>query len=361
MGTIAHFYNSSDEQSILSRAIGLAKYAGSNDITSYDTKGKNKSALDSLIATVSAGTCTRILVSNGTQATYSVAGKFIYDQIGTLDSLLKTANKGTSVRAGTCQSNSTVTNIVLDSGASAVDDYYKGMWIKTAGTTAVYRYITGYTGTSKIATCATTTTAISTTETFIVYTNAYIDLIGDAVSTTNICRSAWDTLFPTVVPPMIVQVMGGYNTGFAAYEVDGVTADSVTANTLVDATVFTASAEIGKWLGIPSGTTGGGEVQKILSNTTTTLTVTPFRITPTGTIKYQISETQEWCLANYYLPYAIKCYLQLDNAGTNKILKKMLDKYNLLTNSTTKNAIGDDELVLSYCQRGKSILDYASL
>jgi hypothetical protein len=360
MGLITVFYKKTDEQSILCRAIALAKYGATNDITSVDVAASNESALAALIAGVTVTTQSRIVLAYGTQATYSAAGKFTNDQIASMDTRLKTANKGTSVRAGTCQSNSTGTQIKLDSGASAVTDYYKGMYVKTAGTTAVQRYITAYDGSTKICTVADTTTPITTTETFIVYTADYIDIIGNADSTTNPCRVAWTTLFPDTAPPMIISVMGGYNTGFAAYPVDNITADSATANTLVDATVFTLSADIGKYLGIISGTTGGGEVQPILSNTTTTLAVNPFRITPTGAVVYQVSDTKEWCLANHYLVYALKAYLQLTDKATDKILKRMLDKYNILQNTPT-HAVGDDELVLTYCQRGKCIFDYASL
>ena len=360
MGLITVFYKKTDEQSILCRAVAIAKYGASNDITSVNVGTSDENALAALIAAVTVNTQSRIVLAYGTQATYSTAGKFTYDQIASMDTRLKTANKGTSVRAGTCQSNSTGTQIKLDASASAVTDYYKGMYIKTAGTTAVQRYITAYDGSTKICTVADTTTPITTTETFIVYTADYIDIIGNASTTTNPCRVAWTTLFPDTAPPMLISVMGGYNTGFKAYAIDGLTADSATANTLVDATVFTLNAEIGKYLGIISGTTGGGEVQQVLSNTTTTLTVNPFRITPTGTILYQVSDTKEWCLANHYLVYALKAYLQLADNATDKILKRMLDKYNILQNTPT-NAVGDDELVQVYCQRGKCILDYASL
>lgn len=361
MGTLRNFYTKTSEQSILSRAVALAKYGNDNSITATDTAGLNESGLAALIAAITIGTLDKIVLSCGSQATYSAAGKFTYDQIALMDSLLKTAKKGTSVRAGTCQSNSTKTEIKLDTGASAVEDYYKGMYVKTAGTTAVYRYVTAYNGTTKVCTVSDTGTAITTTETFIVYTNANIDIIGDASSNESACRVAWDTLFPNTTPPMIISVMGGYGSGFKAYTFDNVTADSVTSNTLVDATVFTADAEIGKWLGIISGTTGGGEVHQVSDNSTTTLTLAEnFRITPSGTIKYQISETKEWCLANYYLTYALKAYLQLTDKATDKILKKMLDKYDILKNAPT-NALGDDELVQTYCQRGKCILDYASL
>lgn len=368
-GVIANFYDSSSEQSILSRAIALVKYGYNNTITSYDTKGLNSASMDSLISGISAGTLTRVVLSNGTQATYSTAGKFINTQVATLDSLLKTANKGTSVRAGTCQANSTVTEIVLDSGASAVDDTYNGMYIKTAGTTAVYRRITDYVGSTKTCTVVTTTTAITTTETFVVYTQGYVDIVGDASSNENACLVAWNTLFPTVDAPMIIKVMGGYGSAFAAYVMNAITADSVATasgvSTLTKSAYF-GSTDLykGRWVGIISGTTGGGEVHQIASNTTSVLTLsTPFRILPTGTIVFQISETKEYALANYALVYAIKTYLQLDNGVTNKILKAMLDKYNILQygKATTLTAVGDDELVKTYVQRGKVVMDYSSL
>jgi len=152
------FYDSSVAQSVLSAQVARQYFKIKNyTITLTDTKGLNESGMAGLISAITITTLAEIAVACGTQATYSTAGKFTYDQVALLDSLLATNNKGASVNAGTCQSNSTVTNIVLASTASAVDDTYNGMYIKTAGTTPVFRKILDYTGSSRIATVLTTT------------------------------------------------------------------------------------------------------------------------------------------------------------------------------------------------------------
>lgn len=58
------------------------------------------------------------------------------------------------IRAGTCQAGSTANTTVLDSGASATTNLYKGATILTTGGTGVgqVRVLNGYTGASKIAT-----------------------------------------------------------------------------------------------------------------------------------------------------------------------------------------------------------------
>lgn len=96
--------------------------------------------------------------------------------------------------SATARTGSTATTIVLDTGASAVNDYYKDMWINITGGTGVnqVRRIKSYNGTTKVATLYSTadqaaanpapvpvegmdwTTTPDTTSTFSLYGSQYI-------------------------------------------------------------------------------------------------------------------------------------------------------------------------------------------
>lgn len=75
-------------------------------------------------------------------------------------------------RTGTCQAGSTSTTVVLDAGASSVDDYYNGLSIVISGGTGVSQNntITDYDGTTKTATVSAWTTTPDATSTFAIYT-----------------------------------------------------------------------------------------------------------------------------------------------------------------------------------------------
>jgi len=165
MALYAVFYNSGSAQSLA--AAWLLKYSSTYGglIDWFDTKGKDAAGITTLIGTATPDAYTKVflLVSN---ATAHAAGCFTNDQVASLDVLLIDANKGSAVgnliTTGAAASNSTVTNIVLASTGSAVDDFYNLRYVKTTGVTAVYKIITDYTGSSKTAVVTTTTTAIST-------------------------------------------------------------------------------------------------------------------------------------------------------------------------------------------------------
>ena len=369
------FYDATSAQSCGAWGVAL-QYARTKNytVTSVNTAAANESALAALISAITINTLTAVIIACGTQATYSTAGKFTGDQVASLDSLLVTGSKGTVVTSGTCQSNSTVTNIVLAAGASAVTDYYKGMFIKTAGTTAVYRKITAYDGSTKIATVATTTTAVTTTETYTVYTNSNAHIVGDANSNENAIRYAWNYFFTTAGEtlsigtsnkdiPLIVNLLGGYGTGFKEYRVTALTADSFNATTLTDASpAIVASAEIGKYLSVVSATTGAGQTVKITSNSTTVYTFSggwPVA-TPTGTVVYQVSDALNFALWDNYLPYAILTYLSQDTGAVHVAWNQLLDRYNKLGGSGSDIAY-DLDLLTTYAQRGQCIFQAKAL
>lgn len=78
---------------------------------------------------------------------------------------------GPFVTNGTCQSGSTSTTIVLASGASATNDFYKGLrvWIPSGTGAGQWAMITGYVGSTKVATIdGTWRTTPDNTSTYIV-------------------------------------------------------------------------------------------------------------------------------------------------------------------------------------------------
>lgn len=357
------FYNSGLLQSVVSMQIARIKC----DVEGYNTtlvnlNGKSEAQILTAIDTVSANTQTAIYVCCTTASTHSTS-VMTYDQVAWLDSKMKTASKGTSVLAGTCQSNSTATEIVLSSAASASNDYYNGKYVKTAGTTAVYRYISDYVGSSKACTVTDTTTAVTTTETFIVFTLNKVYLIGDINTNESASRYAFRTLFPTKQVPAVLNLIGGYTStasyfGFVEATVTS-GGGSHSTTTLADTGHFTADKYNLKWVGIESGTLGVGQVRQITDSTADALTVATW-VAPTGTVVYQISDTQRFCLANKYLPLSIMTYLYAADNDTKILWRKLIDKYNTLGRSNYRLE-GDLELLDSYCQMGKCIFDADTL
>jgi len=365
------YYNSNVFQSVLSMQVAQIKseiLGYTTTITDiYNVTGAN---ITTAIGNIADSTLTAIFVCALTNAT-SATSKISYDQLALLETKLVTGSKGVVVTTGTAESNSTQTNIILAAAsASAVDDTYNGKYIITAGTTPIARYISDYTGSTRICTVVATGTAITTTETYTIRTpSVHVYLIGDSVSSENSVRVAWRSCFSNKQFPILVNLLGGSGTIAIGLNgvVDGVTtfkpnivttatATSAGATSLTHTGQFVASAMIGKWLGIESGTLGVGQVRKITANTADILTVDAWTTTPTGTVVYCISETYELCLAHIYLPYAISTYLASTSSDVHAEWKKLFDKYNTLHKSTTR-LDGDFELLKVYLQRGKCIFD----
>ena len=373
MSVILNIYTTLNEQGILSKAVAYLKAnpmntcsakgtsGSANSVTNQDLKGMSTWQIASLITSllaVSPPIYDYVNICVPTQ-TSTATNKLTYDQVAALDAILKTTKQGTVnniVRAGTAASNSTQTNIVLDSGASAVDDYYKGMYIVTAGVTAVTRMITGYTGTTKIATVVATGTAITTTETFTIYTSPNMKVIGDASSSLTACYEAWLTLFPGKNIPALISLMGGTGSNIQPHYLVTQTATSAAAASLTHTSNFTNKMfnSGNYYVAIESATTGAGQVKRIISNTASVLTIEPWDIIPTGAIVYQVGT--EFMLYEKYLPYAILSYLVQDTAKTNMAFQNLLDKDNImpgggykpLTNMTT---------LKHYADLGKAIFD----
>jgi hypothetical protein len=369
------FYSSALEQSIISKEIAYLKCesdiaqststskAGST-ITVKDVAGVTTGDMTTYIGTLASDVYSEIYITCLTNVTPATS-KLSFDQIASLDAKLITANKGTVVLAGTLASNSTATEFVIPSGdsPSAVDDFYNGMYLKTVGTTAVYRYIKDYTGSGAVGVINTSTTALTTTETYTIYTNAHIFDYSAASSNKNACRVTWDALFPSTIVNPIVSMLGGYGSGFQPHVKITKTATAVAAGSISDTGEFTAAAYDGGsyYVGIESGTLGVGQIRRVVSNTADVLTLENSVwdvVTPTGTVVYQLTYGNSFTLYDKYLPYAIKTYLSANNDKTHATWREMFDRYGMSKiDPVAKSFTPNFALIDEYAAKGKAIFD----
>jgi hypothetical protein len=368
-------YSSLSDQSIISKAVAYLKAQKDiNALTDTTKAGSIITVKDFATSTVAnmLTYCGTTLVDNTYDDIYrclpvSAGGTnyttMAYDHVAALDAKLKTAKRGTVVISGAAlDSNATATEFIIPAAdsPSATEDYYTGMYIKTTETTAVFRYISNYVGTTRTGTINTSTTALTTTEAYVIYTNAHIWACGDASSTKNACRVAWELLFPGVTVNPVISVLGGYGSGFQAHKEYTVTADSFTQTTVLKAAYWTAAVyDSGTYyIGIESATTGAGQTCRIASNTAGVITLgdNGFKTLPTGTLVFQITPGENFLLYDKYLPYAIKTYLAAHTDDNQKVFNEMFDRYNMRYNAATSfrenKAVIDD-----YAMKGKAIFD----
>ena len=366
-------YDSSLVQSIISMQIAYLKFNTTDyTVTVTDTAGDNAATILNHINEMTDDTMARIAVCCGTAATHS-AGKLTYDQAGLLDSKMATAYKGTSVRANTAQTNATTTEIILDSGASSSNDFYnftrfsQEYYVKTAGVTAVYRYIKDYVGATTTATVNDTSTAITDTETFTVFSHAYVYLLGDVSTSENACRQAWTTLFDSGNIPLLVNIMGGSGSGFKSKPLEELTCDSIAAGTLTDASAFSSGLYDGTNYVVALTDTGGGTYTQgynrvIASNTANVLTLASnWASTPTGTPTYRIYMAGT-VLYDLYLTYVIPSILWDTGVATHNIFKSMLDRYDDISTTGLDTVQTSQDLATldEYAAKGKAVVEALS-
>ena len=366
---ILNIYTTANLQGILVKAIATLKYAplptlnslGTiSSVTNEDLNGLSTGQIATLMTTLISGGALydEVNVCVPSQ-TATASNKLTYDQEASLDQILKPGSQGSVnnvVISGATQTNATGTSIILDSAASAVDDAYKGDYIVTGG--GVYRLITGYAGTSKTCTVVSTGTAITSGDTYKIYTSPSLHDIGNASSNQTACRVAWHTLFPTVDYPFFVSLLGGYGSGFQPHIMVTQTATSAAAASLTHTANFTANAyaDGNHYVAIESSTLGAGQIKRIISNTANVLTIEPWDVIPTGTIIYQICSSKEFALYEKYLPYSIRAYLATDCAKTNKDFQQLMDMLNLIPTGST-HPKSNLTLLNHYADKGKAVFD----
>ncbi len=307
------------------------------DVTGLDAAGINalfadlvtdKARLDEIVVAMSAST-------------------FGYSNLAELSTIVDP----TEVATGTAQANATATNIVLASTASAVDDFYNGMFIHVGDH---YRLITDYVGSTKTCTVLTTTVAVAS-GTYSIYTQPDVKY---APLTTFTSKVMWDILYPTFSPPAIILFLEG-SAGKQA---------TLSASTY-DATTITASYTANKWnarasgavegedwyVALISGTNAIGQVKKIASNTSTVVTLAEsLDPVPTGTITGYIDRLK-YILWDKYLGYAVATYLGTDDKID--IWRKLIDSTDNLNSGVDRHCIVDDDLIQEYVDKGKVIFD----
>lgn len=344
-------------QSQVAAALAKIKYP---DATVVQTDGLDNTAMAALISGLTDATHDDICICMPLVASHA-AGKFTFAQAISLIAKIKTAKQGTPV-TGTCQSNVTSTAIKLaSSGPSAVNDFYNGMLVATTGTTAVQRLITDYVGSTKVATIADTTTALTTTEEYTVYVEEHLHLIGEpyyAGASQNACYNAWKRLFPDALQvPTVAKMLSGDST---IYLKTNLTATGVAAGSISDTGEFTLNAYTGGdfYVGITSATTGVGQIRKIISNTADKLTLeSNWDVTPTGeTIKYSIKKGSHRLLWDLYLAKAIATYFRGSSGEALSKLRRMIDQYGDLA-AGAKYGYEEEALIEEYAIKGKCIID----
>ena len=360
-------------QSIMSAGIATVhgNYPTSGAVTTYkDFASLSSGDITTYIGALVANTYAAIYVALPSGAT-NTAHTLMNDYIAGLDANIIAANRGSvnnSKSTGTCQSNATTTNIILATTASAVDDAYKGMFIKcTIGASSTYHYCTGYSGTTKIATVADTGSAITTTSTYIVYTQPYVYVVGDASSSLTSTYTAWNTLFPKIIPPPFVSLMRGTGTNIKPHYMVTQTATSVAASSLTHTSNFTSGQfNSGSWyVAVESATTGAGQVKRIHSNTHDVLTIDPWDVLPTGSVVYQICSGPSFCLYEKYLKYSVETYLgNFTLANTITTFQQLIDMLNVIPGNPIGNAgkgsynpTYNASLLADFGNRGKCVFD----
>ena len=366
---ILNIYTTANLQGILCKAVATLKYAplptlnssGSvTSVTNEDLNGLSTGNIATLMTNlIAAGALYDYVNICVPSQTATATNKLTFDQITALDAVLKAGSQGhvnDIVITGATQTNAVATSIILDSAASTVDDAYKGKYIVTGG--GVYRYITGYTGATKTCTVVSTGTAITSADTYTIFSSPSMNVIGDASSNETACRVAWLALFPKVNIPVIISMNGGYGSGFQPHIMVTQTATSAAAATLTHTANFVSGAYTkGAFVvAIESATTGAGQVKRIISNTANVLTIEPWDVIPTGPIVYQICSGPEFVLYEKYLPYAIRTYLATDVAKTNKDFQQLMDQLNTIPNGDTHPQY-NKTLLHSYAQKGKAVFD----
>jgi hypothetical protein len=338
-------------------------YAAHPDATLKDVAGITTNNITAYIATLTDDYYTDIYICCATQLA-GATGLVSFDQVASLRAKMITANKGTTVRANTCQANVTTTDIILDASASASNDTYNAMFIVTDGVTDVYRYIQDYTGASKTCLVTDTGTAITSTETFVVYTNTHIFELGniDAATAKTPAYLMWENLWPNTPVPCAVNYLGGYlfcecsgtatavAAGTITLDATGATRSVGDAMTLAQMVVADAVKDM--WVYIYSASTGAWQSRKITASAVTTAVCTlesNWDVTPTGTVVYRVvSQTEKqkadrameiWAKAVLWNPAALEA---------KQAIEKLTNYYGELdTNLDTE--VSQDLTFLSEC------------
>jgi hypothetical protein len=178
----------------------------------------------------------------------------------------------------------------------------------------------------------------------------------------------WYNTYPGISPAPIITYIGDIAKYTYTY---GIATAGDSTSVTGTGTPFTASALIGKWVSIMSGT-GIGDYGIITANTNAKITVgagwkkdTVITLTNPGNnavlCVYNSNHTDR-VLANVYLPYSILAYLS-DVADSNVFYnwQKLLDLNQNLLTSGRHYASWDSDYFSQVLSSGKACFDYANI
>jgi len=369
MASYKCFYDSTEEKGLLGAFALKDKYGSSISFT--DCQGKNEAQMLATISGLTDDTYTSFFVLVDVDTSHAEAD-FTYDQIAAMRDKLITASKGTTVTSGTAQANSTKTEIILAAGSSAVNDTYNGNYIATAGTTAVNRYITDYVGSTVTATVTDTGTAITTTETYVVYTLTNVFLYGatdsDGKSTAQL---VWEKIHPDTQLPLVFHYMSKYKNFMDYGTAQAADATTITlAATAGDGATKTRANDVynDAYVYIYSATTNKGTWAKIDDFVSSTAVATLDSDgwndgTPATSIIYRIVPRESELFLDAYTELFVKTHFN-DITDSDQIndFKKLIDKNDRVNDAAPPKDLDQDlDLLTEYLDKGKSIFKYSLL
>lgn len=271
------FYNSTLPSSVISTILFKMKYPGE---TIIDIAGLDQATISALIADLVAATYDEIFVFVPVAETH-LAGNFIDQQIADLFPYMTTAGKGTVVvtdtAAGAGGGNDTIELAAAD---TALDNAYLDniIYLKSGTGSGQYARIKGNVASTKIVTKYTPDWSVNpdATTVYEIYSPAIREYYDLTVSNFDGVYQTWNNMFSGIVPPQVIQyvmrdVTAGNPAGTRWAYAKG-TATAGAATTITHTGAFVASAHIGQYVYIASGT-GAGQYRKILSNTANALTI----------------------------------------------------------------------------------------
>lgn len=363
------FYDATETKGLIGAFALKDKYG--SDIGFTNTYGKNESAMTAAIAALDDDTYTTIFVLVDNAATHA-AGNFTNDQIASIRDKMITASKGTVIDSGTAQANSTVTEIILAATASAVNDTYNGYFIETTGTTSVFRAITNYVGATTTATVVSTGTAITTTETYEVFSMSQVKTFGaDDSDGKSTGQQVWEAIHPTVQIPLLFHYMSKYKFAWDYGTAQAADATTITlAATAGDGAIKTRANDVynGGWVYIYSATTNKGTYAKISDFVSSTAVATLdsngwLDGTPATSIIYRVMPDNTELFFDAYAELAVKTYFNdLTDAAQISDFKKLIDKNSKVNVVSPPPALEQDlDLLYEYLDLGKAIFDYSRL
>ena len=312
------FYNSTLPSSVTS----LILFQMANPTGTYDDiAGLNEASIDALVAALDDESQDEIFIFTPVAEAHA-AGNFIDDQVAMAFLKLTEEGKGDMLVTGTAQAGGAKT-ITLAATASASNDAYNEMiiWLVDGTSKDQVARIEDYTGATKVADKFDPAWAGGNPGNDTVYEiyDAYAirEYYNVAVASFDGVYQSWNLMFSGIVPPKVIQytmrdVTTGTPAGTCWAAAKGTaTAGAATTITNSAAPFGTASAYVGMYVYIASGT-GAGQYRKIISHTNAILTIstgaTNWTVNPDNTSVYYVLPRTNELFYPQYFAYWVRTY-----------------------------------------------------